>query len=380
MRRKMSITTDSDTDRLDRIKKRALRQLELTAKCAFSLDKTSHLDEQKVARRSQFFTSSDRNDTYGQHLLSEGVVVDGVGDPFAIIAKDSIAIWYDKLDPDRTFPIDLAHDDYNPIFKTIGKWSKQDLELVTNVDGRHSLYVKDLHLDEDSLVVKELRRREDILALSVEFYSDIDLVEFEDQPTVLHDNLDIVGFGIVVEPQDALSGGLDLHKHSDSGDTSMKKNKLKALLQDAFGFAEEGKTQMSSVVASNGVNEEPVDEQEKVEAKAEDVKPEASEEKVEAEEPEAKGEDKTEEATEAEAKSENDKADGEDDDDEASEEDIISLVTNLGLKDRFDKQEKFNAMVAESLAKLDSKLDTIRSFNVAAPSDSAKFSNSAVKF
>lgn len=364
--------TDNDEDRISRIKRRAIRQVELTARCKFSADKTAQLKDEELSRKTQFFVSFDRDEAHGQHLLSEGVVVDGDGDPYAIIGKNAISEWYDSLDETAVHPIDLAHETHNPIFKTIGQWTKNDLELVTNPDGRHSLYVKNLNLDEDSLVVKELRRREDVLALSVEFYSDIGYVDFEDQYVTLHVNLDIIGFAIVVEPQDALSGGLELHNNTISGESTMKKTKLAALLQEAFGFTEDDKTKLGSAVSANGVNKEPApepDPEPEPEPGAEDIV-------------EVKGDD-AEPESEPESEPELEPNPDEDDDEEVdiSAKEVAALVSGLSLvKDQLAKQAEFNASVSESLAKFGEKLDTLQTFNIAAATDSAKINNSTVKF
>ena len=206
------------------------------------------------------------------HLISEGVLSDVEGNPYEVMARGSLKRFYDSLDENEVFNIDLDHQYNASLFRQIGTWSKSDLKLVPSPenDGRYGLYVK-LNLDEDNMFVKEMRRQDLPLALSVEFYSEGHYDTLTDDSgheydLYVHDDVDIVGFAVVSEPQDAYSGNIDINNTE----------------KEAYSVKDEPKKFADVLRGLYDLDEEPEVEAEQTE---EEVKAEAEPEAVE--EPEA---------------------------------------------------------------------------------------------
>lgn len=206
----MKIKSVTDLLRFNRTKDRLDKQQALTAISEYNIS------EESAGKHSHFYTSEAQETTPDKyyHLLSEGVILYSDGTPMDIVAKGAIKNWYDSLSDTDVYDIDLQHDMSNPLFRQIGTWSKSDLKLEQDADGRYSVYVK-LNLDEDSIVVKELKRKSSYIGLSAEFNSDGKFVDFthpEGSDIVfVHEAIDIIGFGIVGEPADAKSGNVTLN-------------------------------------------------------------------------------------------------------------------------------------------------------------------------
>lgn len=215
----MKFKSFEDLQRMKRTEERIKKQQEFTSVCEYDISSTT------VSQKLNHFSSTDRNGNL-YHLISEGVIVDGNGFPYQIIGKNSVKNWYNSLEDGIIYDINLAHEELNPIFRQLGTFTKSDLTLVENEDGRHSLYV-DMQLDEESLIVKEVRRKDQLLGLSIAFYSNGHWVDFdyngESYEVYLHTEIDIVNFGIVGEPQDAKSGNINLAAN-EKGEFTVNKN------------------------------------------------------------------------------------------------------------------------------------------------------------
>lgn len=338
--------TYTDTEREQRTVDRMKAQADLTALCEYSLEDDA---QQEATHR---FATAEVADDY-HHLLSEGVVVDAYSKPFAIIAKGSIMNWYNALDPSVTFDIDLGHDTLSPIFRQIGTWSKSDLKLVEQSDGRLSMYVQ-LNLDEESIAVQEIRRKSTLLGLSVEFYSDSELVTFQDSIVPVHSNLDIIGFAVVGEPQDAKSGNIDLSKKVDTNvkeDYSVDKGSFLNAIKHIFSVDETVEDASSEEQAVPETVEDAIVEDEQVE-----------DEKVE--EVEEVEEDIVEEVSV----------------NESFTLDDVSEVVLAGFEAQNKLlEEKFTAQ-RKRIEELESKLATVGKFSLGAPTTTNKNKNKKVGF
>lgn len=228
---KNNLISKVDELRYERTKRRMKRQEELTAKCVYGL-------ENKTTNRHLFDLVNDNYEFNGKyHLISEGVVCNIDGEPYQIVSKGAVKEWYDNLDDDTILDIDLDHNVDSVLFRQIGTWKKSDIELVQNSDGRYSAYV-DLEntLDDESLIVKELRRRNTPVALSIMFFSNGELVDYEGELIFNHQQIDIVGFAVVSEPQDAKSGNIILKslENEERGEFSLNKDTFLEALKSAF--------------------------------------------------------------------------------------------------------------------------------------------------
>ena len=258
-------------------------------------------------------------------LLDEGVVVEGDGTPYAVIAKGALKEWYDNLP--RNFSGYINKDHISGL--DLGKFSKENLRVVEIGDDRYGIDVN-VKLDHELYATKDLLHQMNRKALSAEFYYEADeyvkasVVTGEDFPDWYLipkiNAVSIVGYAVVDNPKNANSYDENLLEKASSEERNDMPEELKAKLD------EEEKVEASAspdVVAPE--DEAPVEE---TEAPAEEAEVEAPAE-AEAEEPA--------EETEAEAEPE---AEGETDKVEASIEEIGKQL------------EAFKAEIAEKDAKI----------------------------
>lgn len=270
----MRIESKTDLDRYNRTKSRQAKQKEYTKLCEYSVDNY----EGALKEKHYYSVSEEENGVY--HLISEGVTTNAKGEPYDIIGKNVLKDWYDNLDENVVYDIDLQHDESNPLFRQIGTWSKKDLKLVQNEDGRYSLYTK-LNLDDDSIVVKELKRKNSHLGLSVEFYSTGRMVEFQKKSLYLHETVNIVGFGIVGESGDAYSGNVQLVNEKEA-ENHMKTNEFLNSFKGIFGVKSKNPIEEKAVATPTvEEKEEKAVDTTTVEEKEEKAVEESTEEKEE---------------------------------------------------------------------------------------------------
>lgn len=110
--------------------------------------------------------NASQNDNYVR-LLDEGVVVDGSGWAYAVIAKGVLKAWYDNLSTNFKGKINKDHCDAIDL----GTFSKKDLKLVELGNDRYGIDVN-VKLDDELYAVKDLKRMMNRKALSSEFYWD----------------------------------------------------------------------------------------------------------------------------------------------------------------------------------------------------------------
>lgn len=109
---------------------------------------------------------ANSNDNYVR-LLDEGVVVDGGGWAYAVIAKGALKAWYDNLSNKFVGKINKDHCDAIDL----GTFSKKDIKLVELGNDRYGIDVN-VKLDDELYAVKDLKRMMNRKALSSEFYWD----------------------------------------------------------------------------------------------------------------------------------------------------------------------------------------------------------------
>lgn len=110
--------------------------------------------------------NADSTDNYVR-LLDEGVVVDGSGYAYAVIAKGTLKAWYDNLSNNFKGKINKDHCDAIDL----GTFKKSDLRLVELGNDRYGIDVN-VKLDDELYAVKDLKRMMNRKALSSEFYWD----------------------------------------------------------------------------------------------------------------------------------------------------------------------------------------------------------------
>ena len=273
-------------------------------------------------------------------LLDEGVVVEGDGTPYAVIAKGALKEWYDNLP--RNFSGYINKDHISGL--DLGKFSKENLRVVEIGDDRYGIDVN-VKLDHELYATKDLLHQMNRKALSAEFYYEADeyvkasVVTGEDFPDWYLipkiNAVSIVGYAVVDNPKNANSYDENLLEKASSEERNDMPEELKAKLD------EEEKVEASAspdVVAPE--DEAPVEE---TEAPAEEAEVDAPAEETEVEEVETT---ETAEETEAEAEPEAEETDKV----EASIEEIGKQLEAL----KAEIAEK-DAKIAELEAKLAAK-------------------------
>ena len=91
-----------------------------------------------------------------------------------------------NLNSDFVGTVNLGHMDFAQMPFILGEWRKDDLTLVDIENDRKALDVE-LHLDEDSVFIKELKRQSHDIGISAEFWvhQNDELTRYTSLPTVL---------------------------------------------------------------------------------------------------------------------------------------------------------------------------------------------------
>ena len=148
-------------------------------------------------------------------LLDEGAVV---GDDFVsfIIKKGTLEKYLNgdnevlpNIDPNEKYTVNLGHQDFATFPFIIGEFRKSDLSLVDLEDDRKGLDV-DLHLDEDSVFVQELKRQPYDIGVSAEFNYHVDWDTTFEIGILVIDEVYIFAYGLVGECGNVNSSGLEL--------------------------------------------------------------------------------------------------------------------------------------------------------------------------
>ena len=270
-----------------------------------------------------------------------------------------------NLNSDFEGTVNLGHMDFATFPIILGSWTKDDLSLVEIDNDRHALDVN-LHLDEDSVFIKELKRQPYDIGISAELWVHENVEDTEALSETLgyylpvFDEVYIFAYGLVGECGNVNSSGLELIK-----ETEMPKDKINI-------------EELELEVTENEV-EEPTELDVDVEVEAEETEIELDAETeteippTEPSEPTEEDSNVSEEAEEAEAEEEEaeieeaeveEVADEESDDDEdesdednALEETLASLQKQIEtLNDTIKELSEANIALKKSNRKLSNKL------------------------
>ena len=283
-----------------------------------------------------------------------------------------------NLTPDFVGTVNLGHMDFSVMPYILGTWTKDDLTLVDIENDRKALDVN-LHLDEESVFIKELKRQPHDIGISAEFWVHENEEDTENLSETLgtylpvFDEIYIFAYGLVGECGNVNSSGLEL-----KGDPMEN-------LKDVIEFEELdeqkeelGVDEIDITVTGNGEAEEEAeaeevaeDVQESVDESSDEEEPtEPEEEKTlvqdaeEPEEEEAKEEPKEEsedEEAEIEEVADDEEADDEDEGEEAEEDaEELAIVSDLreqiqSLNSKIDELAQANAKLKKTNRKLSAK-------------------------
>lgn len=262
-----------------------------------------------------------------------------------------------NLNSDFVGTVNLGHMDFAQMPFILGEWRKDDLTLVDIENDRKALDVE-LHLDEDSVFIKELKRQSHDIGISAEFWVHQNDEDTENLSETLgyylpvFDEIYIFAYGLVGECGNVNSSGLELKGEP------MEDVKENIILDEPKDEEELG---VEEVELPTTEEDEPIEETAE-EAVAEDNESVEDEVAEEAEEAESEESTEGEEVTDEEAVEE----DGDEvEDDEAEEiedadEEELAIVTELReqiqtLTNRISELEEANAKLKKTNRKLSSK-------------------------
>ena len=255
-----------------------------------------------------------------------------------------------NLNSDFVGTVNLGHMDFAQMPFILGEWTKDDLTLVDIENDRKALDVT-LHLDEDSVFVKELKRQSHDIGISAEFWVHENVEDTEALSEAfgyylpVFDEIYIFAYGLVGECGNVNSSGLELKGEP------MEDIKKIVEIENLDEMEELGVEEVELPTTE----EEPTAEEISEVEEAEDNEPaEADEETEEAEEA-------TEESEEAEVEEAEEDGD-EDESDEAAEadEEELSIVNDLReqiqtLTNRISELEEANKELKKTNRRLSSK-------------------------
>lgn len=257
-----------------------------------------------------------------------------------------------NLNSDFVGTVNLGHMDFSVMPFILGEWTKDDLTLVDIENDRKALDVK-LHLDEDSVFIKELKRQSHDIGISAEFWVHQNDEDTENLSETLgyylpvFDEIYIFAYGLVGECGNVNSSGLEL-KGEPMED--LKDNIILDESQD-----EETELGVEEVELPTA---EPTVEEDSVVEETEDNEPAEDEAADEAEESDEESEESEEVADEEATEEDGDEVD--DDEAEDAEEEELSIVSDLReqiqtLTNRISELEEANAKLKKTNRKLSSK-------------------------
>lgn len=264
-----------------------------------------------------------------------------------------------NLNSDFVGTVNLGHMDFSVMPFILGEWTKDDLTLVDIENDRKALDVN-LHLDEDSVFIKELKRQSHDIGISAEFWVHQNDEDTENLSETLgyylpvFDEIYIFAYGLVGECGNVNSSGLELKGEpmEDVKDIILEEPKDEEM---ELGVEE------VELPTTDAPSDEMIEETaEEAVAEAEDNEP--AEEEVADEAEEEAEEESEEESDEAEVEEAVEEDGDEDDGDEAEEtdEEELSIVNELReqiqtLTNRIAELEEANAKLKKTNRKLSSK-------------------------
>ena len=268
-----------------------------------------------------------------------------------------------NLTSDFVGTVNLGHMDFSVMPFILGEWTKDDLTLVDIENDRKALDVN-LHLDEDSVFIKELKRQSHDIGISAEFWVHQNDEDTENLSETLgyylpvFDEIYIFAYGLVGECGNVNSSGLELKGEP------MEDVKDNIILEEPKDEEMELGVEAVELPTTDAPSDEMIEETaEEAVAEAEDNEPADTED--EGEETEEAEEESEEESDEAEVEEAVEEDGDEVDDDEAEEiedadEEELAIVTELReqiqtLTNKINELAEANAKLKKTNRKLSSK-------------------------
>ena len=268
-----------------------------------------------------------------------------------------------NLTPDFVGTVNLGHMDFSVMPFILGEWRQEDLSLVDIGNGRKALDVQ-LHLDEESMFIKELKRQSYDIGISAEFWvhqNEEDtraLSETLGYYLPVFDEIFIFAYGLVGECGNVNSSGLELTtKETEMPNIGTNISELELSLIEQ---AEEEQKELGAEAEAETEAEE-----QDVELNAEEeteIPPTEEESKAsdEAETADEEAEHEVEEATAEEvAEEDSDDDEGESEEDDEFAETLASLTKQIeALTNKINELTETNTSLKKTNRKLSNKLQS----------------------
>lgn len=185
-----------------------------------------------------------------------------------------------NLTEDFVGTVNIGHMDFSTFPFLVGEWKKEDLSLVDAENDRKGLDVS-VRLDDESIFVQELKRKDYDIGVSSEFWYHINDADTESLSEMMGywmpviDEVFIFAYGLVGECGNVNSSGLEL-----KGDTEMPKETKELAVETPMdnSVTEE---ENGVIEPENDVVEEPVEETIDTEEAKEPVEDDGEEDEVE---------------------------------------------------------------------------------------------------
>lgn len=282
-----------------------------------------------------------------------------------------------NLTSDFVGTVNLGHMDFAQMPFILGSWTKDDLSLVDVENDRKALDVQ-LHLDEDSMFIKELKRQNFDIGISAEFWVHENVEDTEALSETLgyylpvFDEIYIFAYGLVGECGNVNSSGLELKKETEMPKemTNIEELELGMVGEDEEQATEP--TELEVDVETEAIETEVVLDAETeteippTEEESATVEVEVTEEDSEASDDEAEETEETEDGIEEAEVEEATDEESDDDEDESDEDDplaetLSSLQRQIEtLTNTVNELTEQNVALKKSNRKLSNKLQNER--------------------
>lgn len=282
-----------------------------------------------------------------------------------------------NLTSDFVGTVNLGHMDFATMPFILGTWTKDDLSLVDVENDRKALDVQ-LHLDEDSMFIKELKRQNHDIGISAEFWVHENVEDTEALSETLgyylpvFDEIYIFAYGLVGECGNVNSSGLELKKETEMPKemTNIEELELGMVGEDEEQATEP--TELEVDVETEAIETEVVLDAETeteippTEEESAAVEVEVTEEDSEASDDEAEEAEETEDGIEEAEVEEATDEESDDDEDESDEDDplaetLSSLQRQIEtLTNTVNELTEQNVALKKSNRKLSNKLQNER--------------------
>ncbi len=282
-----------------------------------------------------------------------------------------------NLTSDFVGTVNLGHIDFATMPFILGSWTKDDLTLVDVENDRKALDVQ-LHLDEDSMFIKELKRQNHDIGISAEFWVHQNEEDTENLSETLgyylpvFDEIYIFAYGLVGECGNVNSSGLELKKETEMPNEKTNIEELELGMVGENEEVAEEPTELEVDVETEAIETEIVLDAE-TETEIPPTEEEPTAEEAETEEDSEASEEESEEAEEAEEEVEEaeveevEDEESADDEDESDEDDpltetLASLQRQIEtLTNTVNELTEQNVALKKSNRKLSNKLQNEKS-------------------